>query len=189
MAIGRGLDGEAFERLLAALDADRDAAAAKYERVRLKLTKFFAWRECAEPETLADHSLDRVARLLAEGREIRSADPYSYFYGVAINVLREHWREEEARTEAIAQLPPQVTERNPDEGLLQCLRACLEKLPPESRRLVMRYHEGERRPKIDARVALAKSLGIPLNALRVRVFRLRAGLEACVKKCSEGMAR
>jgi len=47
----------------------------------------------------------------------------------------------------------------------------LELLTPDERRLLVRYHVGE--DLIQSREALCKELGIPMNALRVRVHLLR----------------
>src|SRR4029453_5040025 len=87
------LTEDAFEKLLAQLDADRERAGEKYERIRHKLIKFFEWRGGASPEEYADRSIDRVARRVYEGAELRVSDPYLYFHGVALKVLKEHWRE------------------------------------------------------------------------------------------------
>ena len=186
------LNQEAFDKLLACFDPDRGRAGEKYEQVRKKLVKFFAWRECSDPEEYADRTIDRVSRRILEGSDLRVADPYVYMHGVAINVLREYWRDRENRpallSDRVAALPaaPPADPRR-SEQLLDCMRHCLDKLPPESRELVMQYHRGERRPKIDTRKALAASLQMPLNALRIRVFRLRAGLQACFGRCAKGL--
>jgi hypothetical protein len=47
--------------------------------------------------------------------------------------------------------------------------------------LLLRYHEESRgQPRISRRERLAKELGIELNALRVRAFRIRGRLERCL---------
>jgi DNA-directed RNA polymerase specialized sigma24 family protein len=133
-----------------------------------------------------------------EGISIRSDDPYSYFHGVALNVLREYWRsaEQTAKTlEAVTQIqdPPadpedlllRETERREKERLFECLNRCLQKLPPESLYLITRYHQGEEAPNKERRKELAQSLGIPLNALRIRAHRIRAAIEECVRNCLE----
>ena len=83
---------KAFDLLLAQLDSDRDAAGERYQRIRDKLISFFRWRGCATAEEYADRTIDRAARRLEEGAEITARDPYLYFHGVALNVLREHWK-------------------------------------------------------------------------------------------------
>lgn len=83
-------DAHKGNKLLAQLDADRESAAEKYEQIRQKLTKFFQWRGCLTPDECVDLAIDRVTRRIAEGVEITTRDPYLYFHGVAINVLREY---------------------------------------------------------------------------------------------------
>lgn len=181
----------AFEELLAALDADRTCAAEKYERIRHRLTKLFEWRGCLDADELTDLTFDRVARRLNEGARVTAADAYLYFHGVALNVLREHWRAPSRTFDPIVADDPRLTSadaaaaaestatRIEHERLLERLESCLEALPPESRRLVAAYHL-QKNGQIVARRALAADLGVPLNALRIRVFRLRQALERCV---------
>src|SRR5262249_38711382 len=88
-----GQPDSAFERLLAVLDSDREKAGERYELLRLRLTRFFEWRRAGAPADLVDRTIERVTRKLAEGEGIREEDPSAYFYGVARNILREHWAE------------------------------------------------------------------------------------------------
>jgi DNA-directed RNA polymerase specialized sigma24 family protein len=180
-------------RILEVLDEDRDRAAEKYEALRRKLTRFFEWRRGRFPDEMADEVMDRVGRRLAEGERIRSTEAPLYFLGVARNVLRESW----ARPESSEELTDEVAAtaslgRDPlaeaeaaagTEAWLACLDRCLERLPVESRRLVLLYHQDQRRARIDRRQELARGLGIGLNALRIRVFRLRGAVETCVRAC------
>ena len=99
------LDRPAFDRLLTFLDPDRQAAADKYEDIRRRLLKLFVWRGCSAPDEYVDRTIDRVARRVQEGADIQVADPYQYFHGVALNVLREHWRDPGRRTQPIVAEP------------------------------------------------------------------------------------
>jgi DNA-directed RNA polymerase specialized sigma24 family protein len=119
-----------------------------------------------------------------------AADAAAYFLGVARNVLRESWARrappETLTDEHAARLAgdPQGDEETArQEAWASCLDRCLERLPLESRQLVLLYHQDQQRARIDGRRELARRLGIGLNALRIRVFRLRAVLETCVKAC------
>ena len=180
---------EAFERLLAALHPERDRAGEAYERIRRRLVKFFEWRGARFPEDLGDETLDRVMRRLAEGEQIRSADPLTYCYGVARNVLREWWEQERrapqaVEVERIAAPPGPSAETLERERRLACLERCVERLAPETRRLVMEYYQDPRgRAKILGRQALARGLGVKAGTLRLRMHRLRADLEVCVRRC------
>ena len=181
----------AFDALLAALDADRTRAAEKYEGIRHRLMKLFEWRGCPNADEMTDRTFDRVARRLDEGVTVTAADVYLFFHGVALNVLREYWRSPPRLSEAIQPEDPRLTAvdsssaaqsaatRVEHERLLECLASCLEALPPESRSLVTAYHM-RASGHIRERRTLAADLGLPLNAVRIRVFRLRQALARCV---------
>jgi DNA-directed RNA polymerase specialized sigma24 family protein len=182
---------ESFDRLLACLDSDRDRAALRYEVVRKKLSALFRWKGCRHPDELADQTLDRVARRLEEGTQLWVDDPYAYIHGVAIRVAQEHWRKPE-REEPLAapahrELPAPPAEdetaRRAEERRLDCLGRCLDRLSAEHRRLLETYHLEGDGPRIAARKALAARLGVPMNALRIRVHRIRAELSACLEEC------
>jgi RNA polymerase sigma factor (sigma-70 family) len=189
---------EAFDRMLAELHPDSERAGEQYEKIRWKLVKLFEWRGCAHAEECADETFNRVTQKICDGATIWADDPYSYFHGVALNVLREYWRsaEQTAKTlEEVAQIQSlsvdpedllsRETEQREKERLLECLNRCLQKLPPESLHLIIRYHQGEEALDKARRKELAQSLGIPLNALRIRAYRIRAAIEECVENCLE----
>jgi DNA-directed RNA polymerase specialized sigma24 family protein len=188
----RSLSQEAFDRLLLCLDADRSRAGEKYETLRRKLVSFFRWRGSGEPEDHADRAIDRGAKRLQEGARLHVDEPYAYFHGVALNVLREHWRE----SDRVGDLPPSQTpamdpdeedeseaERQGQERRLTCLNACLDQLPAPHRNWIVDYHRGQGREKIDARRRLAETLDTSVRALRIRVYRIRRVLETCVETC------
>ena len=84
------LNPEQFEVLLKQLSPDRDLAGAKYEQLRRRLVTILTYRGCTHPEEVADETMDRVARRLAEvapGSEI--GDSTRFVFGVAWNVARE----------------------------------------------------------------------------------------------------
>jgi DNA-directed RNA polymerase specialized sigma24 family protein len=188
------LTPRSFDRLLEALDSDRERAGQSYVQIRRKLVKFFEWHGCVCPDDLADRTIDRVCRKVEEGEAIRAAEPSAYFHGVARNILREHWvenRKEAAMLRGFAPLAeaasgqalPAASESFDADRRLRCLQRCLQTLFPESRDLILRYYEGPSEARIGNRKALSELLGIPLNALRIRSYRLRARLESCVEKC------
>jgi RNA polymerase sigma factor (sigma-70 family) len=173
---------ERFEALLRALDPDdRENAAMLYETLRRKLIRLFEWRDCASPEDLVDETFNRVARRLAEGVELQAKEPSSYFYGVAHHVYREVWRREAHKRKVLesGEWPPRVSEEVEPDPRLDALRLCLDKLGDEQRRLVLEYHQSEHH--IQSRKKLSDELGIPINALRIRVHRLRRRLEECIQ--------
>jgi DNA-directed RNA polymerase specialized sigma24 family protein len=171
--------------LLALLDPDPARAASRYEAQRVRLVRFFAWKGVGTPEECADETIDRVARRLAEGETIQSSEPVRYFYGVARNVLREHWARMEREEHHRALWPRDALARPPaaPDAVADCLQRCLEALDPAERRLALEYYEGAGGARIASRQAMAARLGLPVATLRVRMHRLRLRLEACANRC------
>jgi RNA polymerase sigma factor (sigma-70 family) len=181
---------QAFDELLNWLDADRDSAGSKYEKIRVRLIKIFACRGCCEADDLADETINRVTAKLGEIAESYSGDPALYFYGVAQKVHLEYLRKKppvqesaQAGREPGGQTawPAQPVEDVEQE--YACLEKCMDRLPPENRRLVLEYYQEEKRAKIDHRKMLADQLGIAVNALRIRAHRIRLQLQQCVESC------
>jgi DNA-directed RNA polymerase specialized sigma24 family protein len=190
------LTRESLDRLLEQLDSDRNRAAEKYEQIRQRLMKLFRWRGCLAFEEYADRTIDTVARRLAQGAEFQTANPYTLFYAVAMNLLKEYWRKVERENEAIDYLsqsqhspddPEDVRsgeeERKEKEARAQCLRHCLSQLSSENLLLIKKYYaEGDVMDK-EQRKQIAEELKISVNALRVRAFRIRGEVERCVDAC------
>lgn len=179
------LTQEAFDRLLASLDDDREQAGKKYERIRVKLVKYFEWRGAVFPDAEADETINRVARRIEEGQEVQNLN--AYFYGVARLIFIESLKAREREQVIIEHEPvvvlPAIEDHSEAEARRACLSRCLQRLPDESRDLIIDYYREEKGKKIENRKGLASRLGIPLNALRIRAHRIRASLEACVREC------
>ncbi len=69
------------------------------------------------------------------------------------------------------------------EERLDCLAPCMQTLRPEQRELAIEYFRDSGRQRIDRRRDLAKRLGITMNALGIRAFRIRDALMTCVDGC------
>jgi RNA polymerase sigma factor (sigma-70 family) len=173
------LTQESFDQLLGWLDPDREISGRKYEGIRTRLIKLFACRGCAESEDLADECINRVAKKLPQIVNTYEGDPALYFYGVARHIHQEYLRRPAPAPEPI----PQTDEESEHE--YECLNKCLEELPPDSRNLVLQYYHEEKKAKIDHRKEMALRLGIAVNALRIRAYRIRATLQGCVHACLE----
>lgn len=183
---------EDFERLLRWLDQesvraggvfDRERAGARYEKIRRRLILICASRGCREAEERADEAIRRVTRKVSGIDENWDGnDPVSYFLAVLDFVLKEHWRRKPLPPPPPPPAPPE------EEAAYRCLDACLARLPHAQRELVLRYYQDDQRAKIEHRKRLADELGIALNALRIRVHRIRLALEKCVRACLEGGA-
>jgi len=172
----------ALDTLLTWLSPDRDEAGVKYEAIRARLVTIFNSRGCAEPEDLADETINRVIARLADVAEGYRGDPALYFYGVAKKVRQEY----DKRKFRPAPTPPPPAAQEDVEELSACLEECMQALPPEQRHLVFQYYQGDKRVKINNRRRLAQELGIALNALRIRACRIRASLQQCVEACLAG---
>lgn len=195
-----------MDRLLAFFDADRMRAEAKYAQVRLRLFKLFTWRRCAPAEALVDHTVERVVRRLMDGTDRQVAEPYQYFYNVAIGVAQEQPPaaepepaiEETAPDAVDPNAPGAETKRPPKDPArlslaqqrMPMLGAALRELLPQYRQLLTDYHRRHRSP--NWREELEERYGAPDNVLRLRVHHLRAGVErsvnAQIRKRSEETA-
>jgi RNA polymerase sigma factor (sigma-70 family) len=179
---------EQFDALLEWLDPDRERAGEKYENIRQGLINVFTWNLCGDAEGMTDETINRVACKVAKLRETYKGDPALYFYGVAKKLTLE--RRRMARAEVPLEQARNVTsssaepvEKDEDERVYECLRRCMQRLTPDNRQLVTAYYLKEKQYKIDSRREIARSLGIEPNALRVRVYRIRATLEGCIERC------
>jgi DNA-directed RNA polymerase specialized sigma24 family protein len=181
----------AFARLLRWLDDGTDSGGETYLEMRRRLVAYFDRRNRPAADVLADETFDRISRTL-ESSSIATRPPARYCYVIARFVLLEDIRREgrsvpfdEARPTGSIEFARSGSE--PDAVLrdrcLQCLDRCLLKLKPEQRELVIEYYRDAKRERIDRRRELANRMGITMNALGIRLCRIRSSLEACVGAC------
>jgi len=174
------LTSEAFEQLLNWLDSEREKAGLKYEEIRLRLIRIFAWRGAYCAEELADDTINRVLSKVDTVAPSYSGDPALYFYGVAQNVFLEYTkRKPEPLPPPVLELPEQ------DDADYNCLDECLEQLDLETRWLVLEYYQEDKQAKIAHRKVLAEQLGINPHTLRMRAHRIKGILKKCIIKCRE----
>jgi DNA-directed RNA polymerase specialized sigma24 family protein len=174
----RDLKQQDFDRLLNWLDADRDRAGLLYERIRWRLVTILASRGCLLAEELADETIDRVARRVADIEQIYVGDKAIYFLGVMNNVHHEYLRRPVAARSVDASDNAETRE-----AIHSCLDNCLESLAPYSRQLIERYYAADKTAKIDLRKVMARELGIKPTTLRLRALRIREKLQACIERC------
>jgi hypothetical protein len=169
------LTPEGFAKFLRWLATDREESGRKYEQIRTKLVKFFAWRGCHKPEELFDKTIDRVCRKIELAVLEPSGDALALCYAVAKFVLQEYWREAKL-TPIPANVPClEVKDSETKESEIQRLEDCLKLLSQRDRDLITCYYHGMGRERIQRRKGLASTVG-GMNALRIRVFRIRARL-------------
>jgi DNA-directed RNA polymerase specialized sigma24 family protein len=188
------LNTRAFQRLLTWLDEDANSDGQKYREMRRRLLAYFDRKNCLTPDELADETLNRVARRLEEEGAIEGDSPARYCYIVARFVFMEHLRTMQRDNTLVNNLRQQPQADGPvaseaddeqkmKERRLNCLEQCLNGLESASREIIARYYVGKARVKIEHRRALAEELGVTMNALSIRAYRIRDKLEACVREC------
>ncbi len=179
---------ENFDLLMSWLGSKGEAPGIKYEQIRKSLVKFFVWRGYWDAEDLADETIDRVTRKVSEIMVDYSGDPALYFYGVAKLLVMERRRQVPLRgdlqlIESRLTAAMEETDSDQVDRKLECLGLCMEELSEENRGLILDYYQEEKRAKIDFRRKIADRLNIDVQALRVRMFRVRAVLFKCMEKC------
>lgn len=185
--------GVAFEQLLEWLDDGVDSHGSIYLEMRRRLVSYFDRRNRPTADDLADQTLNRIAKTLEKDGAIAIRPPARYCYSVAKFVLLEDLRREQAQLRlrgTITELSTTGARRpEPEESFeiqeqrLQCLERCLQEMNPDQRALIVAYYRDERRQKIERRRNMARGLGITMNALSIRVGRIRTALEASVETC------
>jgi RNA polymerase sigma factor (sigma-70 family) len=175
---------ETLKKLIAAFSENPEKAAQGYELARSKLIRYFERHVGAVSERCADEALDRAMRRIDEGKQISNL--MAYLYKIASNIVFEMHREDEIIRKAVKTLPtltlsPKLDDE--DSPKQTCFDECLEQLPEKDRTLIVEYYEEEGHTKIVHHKQMAARLGIQLNALRIRVHRIRVRLEADVKAC------
>ena len=179
-----------FNRLLAFLNSNqseegmapeqlREQRGLRYEQIRRKQIRLFAWRGSPTPELLADRTFDRVMGKLDAVNGNYEGDPAHYVASVGRYIFQESLREQ-----STPEIPPKVERSEEDELARDCLDTCMEELlEPKERKLIVEYYQGEKRAKIDHRQEIARRHGLSVNALRIECCRIRGRLQECVFEC------
>jgi len=175
----RAITPEAFGKFLRWLSGNDELAVQEYQSIRKKLVSYFVRKGCTHPDELFDETVDIVVGKI---EACAGFPPLNYCYGVAKNVWRQDVRQRKSISLDRDIGSPEHPEREIHEHELKCLEHCMEQLTPSDRDVVGRYHQGEGRDKIEARKLLADGVG-GVNALRIRMCRIRKDLRVCVVDC------
>ena len=165
------LDQDTFERGFRQLFG-YEKAGEEYLRIWNELVLFF--RQQSDAEGLADEVMDRMIRKAAQGRYEIRGDVRPYAVGIARKVRMEYLK----KTPVVSSYDRIPFKRHKQEDTseletrVQVLDECLKELPRAERTLILKYFGADKREKIEQRKQMAAELGIPLNALRVRVHRI-----------------
>lgn len=176
---------EAFDKMLEWLDPDRDQAGKKYQKIHTKLIGIFSCHGCADPEKLADETIDRVIAKMDSLLENFEGEPTRFFCGVARNILKEDLKRRNIHEPLTEH---QQIECDDDQMKYDCLDRCMAELPAQSQSVILAYYEEQGLAKIRRRKKLAEEMSITLTALRLRVFQMRVQLSRCLKQCLETSA-
>lgn len=170
---------ERFASFLEWLTPDSERAGEEYERLRFRLCRFFSLRHCNFADELADETINRVIlKICAENIE----NKFAYCYGVAKNVYRESLRKERSHLD-IDEVTVAVNTPEQRSFSSECLDKCLERLPSDSRDLLLEYFSETQQKKIDLHQRISESLKMTQTALRMRVMRCKQKLKTCVQEC------
>lgn len=176
-----------FDGLLAWLAPDRESAGLTYERIRVRLTRFFEIRGCDDPQTLADESIARVA---SKFESLRPVDrPERVFFGFASKIHLEYltrWKSREIALPDGVDVPDagvRPEDQAHDDAKHECLDRCVAKLPGDDGPLVIRYYSEEKRVRMTLRKDVADELGVSMAALHTKIYRLKNVLRDCIESC------
>ena len=185
------LTQNAFDGLLASLGPDRDVAANRYLGVRRDLVRLFEWRGCSTPDEYADETMNRCARKIAQGEQIRDLKTYSI--GVARMLVREmardRCRRERPLDEALEPWTTPCDSHNDREDRVEALRQSLDELSQDDRFLILNYSEGDKSERIKTRKMLSELFGIGASTLRMRALRIREKLQLCTENHLQGQGQ
>jgi len=191
---------DGLDALLRWLSPDSEQAGQRYLSLRRALIEIFARRGVPSfaLDELADETLDRAGRKLADGEVIHHPEPMAYLHGVARHVLSEYWRKQSrwVNETLFEERPPRNQaaleskrgfreEKQELERWLDCLDELLKSLPPEDEALLRACHQEDPQQQVRNRRAAAKRLGLVEASLRSQLHRIRQTLERKVRACVE----
>ncbi|HEX8000893.1 MAG TPA: sigma-70 family RNA polymerase sigma factor [Pyrinomonadaceae bacterium] len=190
------MEEDVTSRFLRRLDPDPGLAEEKLLRLRQRIIAYLERRNVpsAVAEELVQEAILIVLQQLEAERprseEIQSIE--KYIWGITKIYLKQHWRVPDEKGEP---LDPEVHGRPRPGGVRggaeekefeqlreECVRHCLQEVPPEERDAFVEYAQLEKRDEKRTE-ELAERLGISRNYFYLRMHRLRKKLEECCLTC------
>lgn len=175
-----------FKELLNWFSPDEKIAGEEYEKIRTGLERYFRYRGCSDPDNLADTTINRVSSRLSTLDLSNDTTKISIFYGFAKNIYREY----------LTKVSKLDFHKNPDfdyykefsfgdeeNNVFECLDKCLSTITDDEKQLIISYYSKDKGDKINLRKKMAKQMEITLNALHVRVYRIKNVLKTCIENC------
>lgn len=179
--VAKNLTAESYSLLLKAFSSDEKEAALAYAKLRDSLARFFQLKGDSADEA-ADETLDRVAVKLGENVLIDDLTKYSF--GVARLVFLERLRKMQKEKKAFENYRVENAHQKFDEEAddFSPFRECFESLPNADKSILRAYFIDLPHAELNEnRQKLTDKLGVTLNNLRLKIFRLRRRLEDCVR--------
>ena len=184
---GRGEKGQYFAALLNCLcPDDPEEANRHYLRLHKKLAGYFRLKGMSDPEADADDALDRAAEKIAKGQVIPDIDKFCL--GIARNIVHERLRAQKRQETAFQNFIENCLDKSTQavvERIMKLMKPCWDKLSQDDQNLLIEYCKVP--PGVDRaehRRQLAARRNSSISALRIRVARLRRGLEVCMRDLS-----
>ena len=163
---------------------DPEEAGRRYLRLHQKLEGYLRTRGVADTAAAADETLDRAAKRIADGAEVPNIN--NFCLGIARFIIMEGWRVNTRESNAFLEFLEQHEHATADQiDRLSFMKSCFEQLPLYERNLLNSYCAAPRgQARAQHRRELAERLELSVSALRIRVTRLRQGLDDCLKELS-----
>ena len=181
------ITGEDFKNLLGCFSSDTEEAARKYEEIRRGLIDFFYYRGATDAESLADETINRVAKKLPTANFDENFKTATYFYSFAAKIHLEDRREHSKIAVSIDEIEsladPKNTLNEPDKAGEICLEKCLAQHSPDENRILLQYYGFDADARTQARKSLAEENNINIGLLHTKISRLKKTLRGCLKKC------
>lgn len=180
------------------MDESRHRFLSRIVRRHQRRLRAFLYRFLTDPMEVDELLQDLFLRALAQSRRMAEMDEQEagrYLYGIARNLLREHWRKlkkERSRKPLpeVERLILEIREREVEaaetvdrKDRLDALNDCLDRLSSGSRNLVnLRFFKGH------SAVHIAKERGESPDAVRMALMRVRHKLKTCVQNRLQGVS-
>lgn len=162
---------------------DSEKAGRLYLILHKKLTGFFRFKGTFDPDADAHETLERAGKKIMEGVDI--PDITKYCLGIARYIVMEDMRKVNREAMSLQEFARQQHDNDADqlELITSLMKRCFDELAENDKDLLNSYCQvSEGVARAEHRRQLAERLQASLSGLRVRVARLRQGLEDCVKK-------
>lgn len=180
--MAKNLNAESYALLLKAVSSDEETAANAYAKLRDSLIRLFQIKGDEMPEESADETLDRVAAKL--GADVLIEDLTKYSFGVARLVFYENLKKTQKEKKVLENYRAESERQKIDEETDDFLpfRECFESLAGDDKRILQIYFNDLPYAELNEnRQKLTGKLGVSVNNLRLKIFRLRRRLEDCVR--------